>query len=639
MPCRAYRLACLVIICLAGALSLPVAAQPADPDDILLASSPALVDEETAVRRIDAHIAAIEARLQPMVDAYDGAPGKTLRAAFVARGVDPLAHDYAGDWSGFDIYKVWIEDVRPFYANHVEALQQSRLNIRAAGFAHAEDLAYIEDGMRSWLAEEPALAALMQAHMERIADYAFHFGNRLRVLADPDYYSSRIDPERKARLQSEAERHNALAEALGRTGLRAELQLVGARRLFMPIDGTGAEVSGGGQPLPEPIPIAERDDALCDTLRDQREVLVRQLDRLLERQLPEEKLRETANLLRQLREVATGTSSDGSSVAEQVRRLAAAAGTTDAGIASAFTRIADGVGSGTAALAEATAFLDGTISEFELWAERLESMETASAQAQVEALASLVNDLRGRVPVDAIPGLGQLIELQSQMISQIAVSVGTIESRAQEFDRVARAVIGKPIYLRSRSPREVLADARQAATEALARLDADMLENDCTQPTPAEQSLCERPFPQVDTLLANALVSQQHLENQYLGQRQYVQAMEARRDRIAGERADVFLQAEDLRHRLLTATSRTDPRDRARWTADQKRVGPRLEALELRVSEAAEAAATQRLLLERLSYRWRFAVEAELSKSGWDAESRLYLRFCTIDGWHVRAPI
>lgn len=162
-------------------------------------------------------------------------------------------------------------------------------------------------------------------------------------------------------------------------------------------------------------------------------------------------------------------------------------------------------------------------------------METASAKEQVLALKEIFDDLRTRFPPTNIPGLKQLLDAQSEMIERIAESVGVIETRAREYDDIGREVLGKPIYIRTRSPREVLADARTAAIEALAKLDEQIASNRCHGITAEEESLCDEQHPRINAAIERAMQSAQAFFNLAEGQRQVLQYIDRRLEKISSD--------------------------------------------------------------------------------------------------------
>lgn len=606
-------------------------AQPLDPPDL------ALVDAGTASARLTAHQLAIEERLQAMTGAWDTQVTATLKEAFSRRGVDELAFGYAEAWAGNSLYLTWVNSVRSFYMTHTEALRVSRLAIEREGFATEDDLAYIDRGMAAWLAEEPSVPGQMQAYADGLAEYAFHLGNRMKITSDNRLYFSDTPAEERARLQAEADLHRSLADQVSTAAVEADLVASGMRQLFSAIDGISAIAAPMAVAAPTVITISERDDRLCDELQEQRKGLVQSVDRLLAQKLPQEQFAETAILIRQLREVITGTQADAGAVATRIEQISKAAEKLDGGIAGTLARIASGVKDNTSRLKEATDVLDLVASELEHWAALMETMETASAQQQLLALKDEFDRRRGQLPPANIPGLKQLLDAQSGMIERIAGSAGAMEARARDFDEIGREVIGKPIYMRTKGPREVLADARAAAIEALEKLDSQIKEHGCNGITAEEQSLCEEAHPRVTAAIEQAMQANQGLQSVTEAYRQVEGFARRRADRVSADRAIVVVELADLNAKLANPINKP-PRDVEAWRAARTRTAARLAELELALNSEVNQVSDSRLMVERATQQWRDAVEAKLGETGWDFGEWLWMRNCTDGRWRLARP-
>lgn len=370
-----------------------------------------------------------------------------------------------------------------------------------------------------------------------------------------------------------------------------------------------------------------QESEVCVQLLNQRSALESELADLMARKLPEERLRELANLLNQIREVVKGTASEAKELSEG--RLADLAQRTEPlsrRTSTSITAIAAGLTKWTDGARDAIAILDDIVPELERWADRIEAAETNTAEEQILSIKQWLDELRNRVPVDAVPGLGPLLAAYSEMIGSIATSAGIWEANRVRIDAIYEEVEGQPLYMRVRSPREVLADARQGAIRALATIDAKIDEAGCDE-QPRLTSLCETPHGHIDRGLAAAIAATS-------SQRA---ASEARQQDYASASAGLVAMVNEMGNLELAARMVTaeiagwrGPRD----AAHQRRIDQRealdaeYTALQTRYATAVQGAAQTGLDLRLAKTIELKAIEAELSKTPWTAQDRLYLRAC-----------
>jgi hypothetical protein len=367
----------------------------------------------------------------------------------------------------------------------------------------------------------------------------------------------------------------------------------------------------------------------CAELLERRSVLESELAELMARQLPEEKLRELATTLSQVSEVVKGTASDAKELSEEkLEDLAARTQPLSPKTSGAISAIAKGLTKWTGKAKDAIAVLDTIVPELERWADRLEAAETDSAEEQILALKQWFDELRDRVPVDAIPGLGTLLTVYSESIGGIASSVRIWEWNKDRVDAIYKEVEGKPLYIRARSPREVLSDARQGGIRALSTIDVQIDEAGCDRPQP-QQSLCETPHGHIDRGLEAAIAAA-------WPQRAAAEAKQREFDAASAGLGAMLNEMGNLEGRISDAASQIVHWKELRVDDDvvrqliERKDGYVAALAELQARHAAAGEATVQISLDlRLARRNEHnAIEAGLGRTPWTSQDRLFLRVC-----------
>lgn len=368
----------------------------------------------------------------------------------------------------------------------------------------------------------------------------------------------------------------------------------------------------------------------CSLLMAQRRQLEQRLADLLDQRLPDERLDEILVYLGMIREVAANTSEGAEKRAEQIGKVSEKIKPIFPRISAALDRVVKGVGGVAGKLTKIVEFVDKITPALEEAARIFREVDSGTAADQIRNLRSTFDAIRRTLPVDEVPGLGDLFDAYSQAMEGIATSVETWEAAMRRFAAAAKDAdeMHRDFVIRARGPREQRADAINKARQQLADLDRRLADNNCTPP-PAPRGLCEPVRPHVDRLYDAALTAAQPMRDK-------VDAAAAARD-AAGKRAgDAY----------LSLTAKTEERDAlslrittwggSKTISTYKEMVARLPVLdgEVRALAAAEATA-QAESYQRgaeqvaATRRWRDAVQDELAKTvGWTSEDLDYLRFC-----------
>jgi hypothetical protein len=125
---------------------------------------------ESAVR-IQPHIQYIQKEMQRLNAIYDFPNVEvTVRNAFAARGVVPNQVVLASSGTSMN----WDLMRDKFYAGHLKRLQDALSIIQKQGYAKAEDLKYLEDGIRAWHQWEEGTELMLRQFIQMSIDYSVH---------------------------------------------------------------------------------------------------------------------------------------------------------------------------------------------------------------------------------------------------------------------------------------------------------------------------------------------------------------------------------------------------------------------------------------------------------------------------------
>lgn len=368
----------------------------------------------------------------------------------------------------------------------------------------------------------------------------------------------------------------------------------------------------------------------CSLLMAQRRELEHRLADLMDQRLPDERLDEMLVYLAMIREVAANTSEGAEKRAEQIGKVSEKIKSIFPRISDALDRVVKGVGGVAGKLTKIVEFVDKITPALEEAARIFREVDSGTAADQIRNLRTMFDAVRRTLPVDEVPGLGDLFDAYSQAMEGIATSVETWEAAMRRFAAAAKDAdeMHRDFVIRARGPREQRADAINKARQQLAELDQRLADNNCN-PAPAAPGLCDPVRPHVDRLYDAALA-----------------AAQPRRDKVAAAAAAKQAAEKRVSDAFLSRTAKVQERNElsmriTTWggsktiTAYKEMVArlPVLEA-EIRTLAATEATAQAEMFqrdAERVAAlrRWRDAVQDELAKTtGWTSEDLDYLRFC-----------
>lgn len=368
----------------------------------------------------------------------------------------------------------------------------------------------------------------------------------------------------------------------------------------------------------------------CSLLMAQRRELEQRLADLLDQRLPDERLDEILMYLGMIREVAANTSEGAEKRSEQIGKVSEKIKPIFPRISAALDRVVKGVGGVAGKLAKIVEFVDKVTPPLEEAARIFREVDSGTAADQIRNLKTTFDAIRKTLPIDDVPGLGDLLDAYSQAMDGIATSVETWEAAMRRFAAAAKDAdeLHRDFVIRAKGPREQRADAINKTRQQLADLDKRLEANNCNA-KPAAPGLCDPVRPHVDRLYDAALAAARPLRDK-------ANAAAAAKEAAGKQMGDAYVsrtakeqERQDLSMRITT------------WPGD-KRVDPykemvaRLPVLEAEIKTLAEAEAKAQADMfqrdaERVAAlrRWRDAVQDELAKTtGWTSEDLDYLRFC-----------
>jgi hypothetical protein len=437
----------------------------------------------------------------------------------------------------------------------------------------------------------------------------------------------------RRQIEAEARVVTRRLNAWSRTLSTAEVKvLLETLQLRLPVPEPFAELQLLSKPtLVLTVSAADQDKATtCSLLQAQRRELEQRLAELMDQRLPDERLDDLLDYLGMIREVAANTSEGAEKRAEQIRKVSETISPHFPRVGKALDRVVKGVGEAAEKLTKVVEFVDKVTPALEEAARIFREVDSGTAADQIRNLRTTFDAIRGTLPVNEVPGLGDLFDAYSQAMDGIATSVEAWEGAMRRFAAAAREAdeLKRDFVIRARGPREQRADAINKARQELAEMDQRLSDNGCSPPPPAPR-LCDPPRPHVDRLYDAALVAAEPLRERIAA------AATARADaanRVGSTfatRSDRMTELERLRSRITTwggdkrIAAYRDMVSRAAALEAEIRTLAQVEAdaqAEMFRHEATQVAATR---------RWRNAVQDELAKTvGWTSEDLDYLRFC-----------
>jgi hypothetical protein len=361
----------------------------------------------------------------------------------------------------------------------------------------------------------------------------------------------------------------------------------------------------------------------CGELIAKRDRLDAAFRDLMDRKLPEELLRELASVLRQIREAITGTQGDAEEAADKINEVAETTSGLADGVVGILQRIAKEAIEVLEIAEEVTAFFDDIIPELESWADRLERAETADAAATIRELRAWFDELRERLAIDKVPGLGQLLEQYSNAMGAAADDAGRWEQRVTEYDQLFREIAGRSLYMKARPVREQLADARRAAMAALEDANAELDQKDCLK-LPADPGICEIPHSHIDRVLTAALEATAQARSD-LSELHRVHAR-LKRDEVRAWEAMFALEARISR--MTEQISNSTPAERQRLRDQIRTEEAALSESVARAKQASELSLRWSDDINRLRQDVHRQTERKLGQTPWTQNDLLYLEHC-----------
>jgi hypothetical protein len=238
-------------------------------------------------------------------------------------------------------------------------------------------------------------------------------------------------------------------------------------------------------------------DTACSDLKAQHDRAKTALDKVVAQQMPEDKIGDVKNVVGMLQELLDSQAKDQKGVQDKIKKALDALPAADSGIVSSVKEYLKGVNGGLGYATEQAKAAGEQLDQVKDALDKIQSFFAAgdepSAQGQIKAFNTYINNLGSATGANALPGLKDLFNAYSQGIDGIAKSAGSIEAIVTRDEKIYHdAGFEGDLYLKLKTPRQAHNEMIETLSQKMLDLENQIRDGKCDQPP-------EQPDPCADT--------------------------------------------------------------------------------------------------------------------------------------------